>query len=184
MQEGALLHRRVHQAGTQTSAGGDKEITNLYLFSEALHLSGYADVVEEHAGMLVPVEYKRGRAGPWPGDEIQLCAQALCLEERRPEQPPIPYGYIYYAGSRQRVQVSFTEELRARTRRAIAQAFEVAALEAPPPPLTGKLVARCPRCSLYSVCLPDEVRLLHARRASSSDEQERKENTSANSVCD
>jgi CRISPR-associated exonuclease Cas4 len=164
MQEGKLLHRRVHQAGTQAIAEGVKETTNLYLFSEALRLSGYADVVEERAGLLVPVEYKRGRAGPWPGDQMQLCAQALCLEERQPEQLPIPYGYIYYAGSHQRVQVPLTEELRARTRNAIVQAFAVAALESPPPPLSGKLVSRCPACSVSSVCLPDEVRLLQAQR--------------------
>jgi CRISPR-associated exonuclease Cas4 len=133
MQEGTLLHRRVHQPGTHTTAEGDKEPTNQYLSSEALHLSGYADVVKDHAGMPVPVEYKRGRAGPWPGDEVQLCAQALCLEERQPEQLPIPYGSIYYAASHQRVQIPFTEALRARTRGAIARAFEVAALESSRP---------------------------------------------------
>ena len=162
--EGTLAHQRVHQAGTHATAAGEIETTRLYLYSEALHLTGFADVVEEQAGVLIPVEYKHGHQGNWPGEHIQLCAQALCLEERQPGKPPIAYGYIYYIGSRRRVKVPFTPQLRARTEAAIAQAFEVAALETPPPPLSGKLAARCPPCSLLPLCLPEEVRLLQARR--------------------
>jgi CRISPR-associated exonuclease Cas4 len=162
--EGQLAHQRVHQAGTHTTAEGEIETTRLYLYSEALHLSGFADVIEERAGVLIPVEYKHGHLGNWLNEHIQLCAQALCLEERQPGKPPIAYGYIYYIGSRRRVQVPFTPQLRARTKAAIAQAFKVAALETPPPPLSGKLAARCPPCSLLPLCLPEEVRLLQARR--------------------
>ena len=163
--EGTLAHRQVDQAGTHTTAEGDTQITRLYLSSEALHLTGFADVVEEHAGILIPVEYKRGQQGQWLNDHIQLCAQALCLEERRPGKPLIPHGYIYYVGSQRRVKVPFTQQLRAKTKAAVALALKVAALEAPPPPLTGKLVARCPNCSLLPVCLPDEVNLLRAKKA-------------------
>src|SRR5947209_12200902 len=118
--EGQLAHQRVHQAGTHTTAEGEIETTRLYLYSEALHLSGFADVVEERAGVLVPVEYKHGQLGQWLNDHIQLCAQALCLEERQPGKPLIPHGYIYYVSSRRRVQVTFTQQLRPRTRAAIA----------------------------------------------------------------
>src|SRR5229473_4746304 len=162
--EGQLAHQRVHQAGTHTTAEGEIETTRLYLFSEALHLSGFADVVEERAGMLIPVEYKHGHQGNWLNEHIQLCAQALCLEERQPGKPLIAYGYIYYVGSRRRVKVPFTPQLRARTKAAIAQAFQVAARETPPPPLTGKLAARCPPCSLLPLCLPEEVRLLRSKQ--------------------
>src|SRR6202023_1816438 len=127
--EGTLAHQRVHQAGTHTTAEGEMQTTQLYLSSETLRLSGFADVVEERSGVLVPVEYKRGQQGQWLNDHIQLCAQALCLEERQPGKPLIPYGYIYYVGSRRRVQVTFTQQLRAKTRAAIAQALKVAALE-------------------------------------------------------
>ncbi len=109
--EGQLAHRRVHQAGSHTTAEGEIETTRLYLSSEALHLTGFADI-----------------------------------------------------GSRRRVKVPFTPQLRARTKAAITQAFRVAALETPPPPLSGKLAARCPPCSLLPVCLPEEVRQLQARR--------------------
>ncbi len=162
--EGQLAHRRVHQAGSHTTAEGEIEITRLYLSSEALHLTGFADVIEERAGVLIPVEYKHGHQGNWLNEHIQLCAQALCLEERQPGKPPIAYGYIYYIGSRRRVKVPFTPQLRARTKAAITQAFRVAALETAPPPLSGKLAARCPPCSLLPVCLPEEVRQLQARR--------------------
>ncbi|HVB23788.1 MAG TPA: CRISPR-associated protein Cas4 [Ktedonobacteraceae bacterium] len=162
--EGTLAHERVHQAGTHAIAEGEMETTRLYLYSEALRLTGFADVVEERAGVLIPVEYKHGQQGNWLNDHIQLCAQALCLEERQPGKAPIAYGYIYYVGSRRRVKVPFTPQLRARTRAAITQALQVAALETPPPLLTGTLAARCPNCSLMPLCMPEEVRLLQAKK--------------------
>ncbi len=165
--EGALVHQRVHQAGTQTSAEGEVQTTRLYLYSETLHLSGFADVIEEQGGMLIPVEYKHGQQGKWLNDHVQLCAQALCLEERQPDKSPLPYGYIFYVGSRRRVRVDFTADLRARTQAAIAQAFQVAMFEKAPPPLVGKMAARCPKCSLLPLCLPDEVRLLRSKKGDS-----------------
>ena len=161
--EGALAHQRVHQAGTRM-AEGEMETTRLYLYSETLRLVGFADVVEERAGVLVPVEYKHGQQGQWLNDHIQLCAQALCLEERQPGKAPIAHGYIYYVGSRRRVRVDFTQQLRARTKAAIARALKVAALATPPPPLSGDLAARCPNCSLLPLCLPEEVRLLQSNK--------------------
>jgi CRISPR-associated exonuclease Cas4 len=110
------------------------------------------------------VEYKHGQQGTWLNDHIQLCAQALCLEERQPGKPLISYGYIYYVGSRRQVQVTFTQQLRARTRAAITEALRVAALESPPSPLEGKMAARCPNCSLLPLCLPEEVRLLQVKK--------------------
>jgi CRISPR-associated exonuclease Cas4 len=162
--EGTLVHQRANQPGRQTTAGGEIQTTRLYLYSETLHLSGFADVVEEQEDLLIPVEYKHGRQGDWLNDHIQLCAQAFCLEERQPGRPPLPYGYIFYVASRRRVQVNFTTELRTRTKAAIARAFQVAALEKAPPPLDGKLAARCPNCSLIPLCLPNEVKLLQSKK--------------------
>lgn len=162
--EGTLAHQHVDHAGTQTTAEGVVQMTRLYLASETLHLTGFADVVEERGGVLVPVEYKHGQQGHWLNDHVQLCAQALCLEERQPGKPPLAYGYIFALGSQQRVRVAFTPQLRARTREAIALAFEVAVQETPPAPLTGKLTTRCPNCSLLPLCLPEEVRLLQANQ--------------------
>ena len=164
MLEGILAHQQVHQPGTHKTAEGVIQITQLYLASEAFHLSGFADLVEERSGVLVPVEYKRGRHGQWEGDHIQLCAQALCLEERQPNRPPIPCGYIYAIGSQRRVKVTFTQQLRDRTRAAVTRALQIADLETPPPPLSGKMAARCANCSLLSICLPEEIRLLQSKK--------------------
>ncbi len=161
--EGTLAHREVDQPGTRTTATGAIQTTRLYLSSEALHLTGFADIIEEKAGLVYPVEYKHGQQGVWLNDHIQLCAQALCLEERLPGKAPIPHGYIYYIGSNRRVRVPFTPQLRAKTKATIVQALNVAARETPPPPLSGSLAARCPNCSLLPLCLPDEVRLLQER---------------------
>ncbi len=179
--EGTLAHERVHQAGSRKTGMEEIETTRLYLYSEALHVSGFADVIEERGGMFVPVEYKHGQVGEWINDHVQLCAQALCLEERlsdrqsntgrqvaagRPmaSSPYIPYGYIFYIGSRRRVKVHFTEQLRARTRETIALALKVATFKTPPPPLSGKFVERCPDCTLLPLCMPDEVRMLQSRK--------------------
>ncbi len=169
--EGSLAHQGVDQPGTQVTAEGVVQIRRLYLYSETLHLSGFTDIVEEHSGMLVPVEYKHGQQGPWLNDQIQLCAQALCLEERIAAQPSdtrhervVSYGYIFYLGSQRRVQVRFTAQLRTKTRAAIARALQVATLETPPPPLSGTMAARCPNCSLLPLCLPEEVHLLQSHK--------------------
>src|SRR5258708_9925989 len=194
--EGTLAHRRVHQEAWHTTNERELQTTRLYLYSERLRISGCADVVEEQRGMLIAVEYKhgaQGKYGGWFNDAVQLCAQALCLEERLESAPEqgrsqgsslqytgaaqsleresgqpgglhIPYGYIFYIGSRRRVQVTFTTELRERTLAAIARAFQVAMMETPPPPLSGEDTARCPGCSLPPLCLPDELTLLHSQK--------------------
>ncbi len=165
--KGRLVHQRVHQPGTHMTDEGEMQTTRLYLYSEIMHLSGFTDVVEEEEGALIPVEYKHGQQGNWLNDQIQLCAQALCLEERQPDKVPIPYGYIFYVSSRRRVKILFTPELRLKTQAAIALAFLVATLEKPPRPLTGKLTVRCTNCSMAPLCLPDEVKLLRSKKGSS-----------------
>lgn len=159
-----MARQRASQAAARLDAETGIETTRLYLYSETLHLSGYADVMKEHAGLLVPVEYKHDQHGEWPGDQIQLCARALCLEEMQPDKPRLLSGYIAYPGMRQHVKIPLDMALRARTREAIAQAFQIAARHAPPPPLSGSLRARCSTCSLFALCLPEEVQWLHARQ--------------------
>jgi len=165
--EGTLLHERTDEPGKHTTDDGTYQINRLYLYSERLHLSGFADIIEEQNGVFIPVEYKHGRQGRWLNDHIQLCAQALCLEERQPDKLPIPYGYIFYFGSRKRIQVFFTPELRASVYAAINLAVKVAMRDTPPPPLEGKIAARCRDCSLAPICLPDEVKLLRGREEGS-----------------
>ena len=110
--EGTLLHRRVNQAGTQTVGQDVMQTTRLYLYSEELRLSGFTDVIEEQGGLLIPVEYKHGQQGEWLNDAIQLCAQALCLEEMTGHE--VPRGAIYYHGPRRRKEVVCDAALRQR----------------------------------------------------------------------
>ena len=96
-----------------------------------------------------------GALGFWENDAIQLCAQALLVEES--QNFTIPSGIIYYAGSKARVDVPFDEVLRARTLEAIALIRDLAARDVPPEPLPAELRHRCFGCSLAPVCLPEET---------------------------
>ena len=118
------------------------------------------DLVETEGGRATPVDYKRG-APPdtpeqaWEPERVQLCAQALILEENG---YVCESGVLYFVAAKQRVVVPFDDALRARTRELLAAAREVAAHSVAPPPLVDS--PKCPRCSLVGVCLPDEVNLL------------------------
>jgi CRISPR-associated exonuclease Cas4 len=105
------------------------------------------------APSLLPVEYKRGRKGRWLNDRLQLCAQALCLEERTGQT--IARGEIFYWRSRRRVEVPFTSELRAQTEAAVARAFALLEAGQMPPPIEQR--AKCRECSVEGICLPREV---------------------------
>lgn len=153
--EGLYEHERVHTAGR--SQEGEKNIyRRVYVYSDRLQVSGFIDVLEEVQGQLIPVEHKHGRMGKWLNDHIQLCAQALCLEERTGR--PVPFGYLFYASSRRRERVDLTPELRARTEEAIVRARALLETGRIPPPEQPR--AKCRDCSLETVCLPREVRAL------------------------
>jgi len=159
--DGRYAHQRV-DTGERTHNEEGITLRRLYVWSERLHLHGYADVVEQDAtGTVRPVEYKRGRRGRWLGDQIQLCAQALCLEERLGQE--ISSGDLYYIASRQRHTVAFTADLRTATQEAIARAFALTRVAALPMPLRDE--RRCAPCSLRAFCLPDEVWALRTQAA-------------------
>ena len=161
--EGTMRHER-SDAGYTTTEGDVTTLRRVWVWSERLRLSGFADVVEEEAGHLTPVEYKKGKMGEWLNDHVQLCAQALCLEEMC--NCSISHGYIFYFGSARREEVPFTAELRQRTEEVTRQAFALLEQGKLPPPLVGKATKRgvlpsmhpkCRDCSLEPLCLPREV---------------------------
>jgi CRISPR-associated exonuclease Cas4 len=155
--EGTLRHQRAHEAGSQRE--GEQVVhRKVAVWSDRLRLTGYADLVEESDGVLVPVEYKRGKMGKWLNDHVQLCAQALCLEERTGQT--VTRGDIFYWRSRRRVEVEFTPQLRAQTEAAVRRAFDLLAAGAMPFP--EQPVAKCRDCSLEGVCLPREVKVLQS----------------------
>lgn len=155
--EGTFQHERAHEAGVERE-GEDITLRRVYVYSHRLRLTGFVDLLEEREGEWAPVEYKKGRMGRWTNDEVQLCAQALCLEEQM--GPPIRHGYVFYFGSRRRQEVVFTPELRRRTEASVARAFDLMREGQIPPPLPAKLQRKCRDCSLEPVCLPAEVQAL------------------------
>ncbi len=153
--EGLQEHERIDDPGRSHIEGG-VAYRHVYLYSERLRIAGFADVVEESNGILKPVEYKHGRMNRWLNDHVQLCAQALCLEERLGVE--VPAGAIFYHGNRRREHVPFTVELREATERTIEQVWEALRKGILPAPITQ--AAKCRDCSIREICLPEEVLLL------------------------
>lgn len=163
--EGRLLHERVHEAGGESR--GDLVVARgVRLRSLRLGLAGQADVVEFHrvaegepggtplAGREgrwrpFPVEYKRGRPKSHNADKIQLCAQALCLEEMLGVR--IEAGALFYGEPRRRQPVELDEALREQTERLAARMHTLFREGATPPPAAAR---GCERCSLKEHCLP------------------------------
>lgn len=124
----------------------------LPLYSEALGLTGRADVVEFNDGTPYPIEYKHGEQRRHEPGCVQLCAQALCLEEMM--DCDVSAGALYHTGSHRRQEVPFTEDLRTDTQRMIDAVRTQLREQRVPPPVNDD---RCPPCSLQTVCMPETV---------------------------
>lgn len=150
--EGRLLHGSVSEPGGRVREGLRVE-TDVWVRSERLRLVGKVDRVEtwwEAGGQRVrPVESKRARRKSLRADCIQLCAQALALEEMR--SVTIPEAELYYIKSRRRLAIAITTELRAATLEAAERFHELVRRQEVP---AARLDARCPSCSLRELCLP------------------------------
>ncbi len=146
---GTLLHDNVDRPGYET-ARGVTLLRALPLRSDRYGLSGQADIVEIHDGTYAPVEYKKGRRRRFDNDDVQLCAQALCLEEMFACE--VPVGYVFHAASKRRREVIFDWKLRAQTIEATDRVRELLSRGQTPP---AKLQPRCDGCSLRETCLPE-----------------------------
>jgi CRISPR-associated exonuclease Cas4 len=145
--EGRLLHERADLPGAQRRAEV-RTVRGMWLRSERLRLTGQADIVEFRPEPY-PVEYKRGKSKPNDCDTVQLCAQALCLEEML--QTTISRGAIFYGSPRRRLEVDFTPALRARTEALTASMHNLYRSRETPAAVPGPY---CRNCSLINVCLP------------------------------
>ncbi len=154
--EGTLLHERA-DSGEATRRGDLWQVRSVYLYSARYGLTGKADLIEEQSGEIYPVEYKKGRRGEWNNDQIQLCAQALALEDML--QRGIPRGFLYYAATGRRQEVPLTKDLRQETIETIGKVREL--LRNGHRPL-ATYMPKCKGCSLYRVCLPRETAMLRA----------------------
>ena len=150
--EGRLLHDKADR-GTTEVRGDTKVCTSLWLRSDALGLVGQADVVEFHRKGEVwipfPVEYKRGRKNADNRDRVQLCAQALCLEEML--GTPVPAGALFYGKTRRREQVALDADLRQQTATIVHEIRNMLKSCVTPPAIAD---ARCEHCSLNDACMP------------------------------
>lgn len=156
---GTLAHQRADTATLRTERGMRVE-RGLPIWSNRLGLLGRADVVEFHGQTPYPVEYKVGSQRNGQHEALQLCAQAICLEEMLATE--VPAGAIYYAATRTRREVNFSHDLHAEVERAtVAIRTLLQQTQLPPAPND----TRCPKCSLLESCLPSIVvrpRRLHS----------------------
>ena len=152
--QGRVLHERVDSGEPETRKGVRFERT-VHVSAEKLGISGVLDLVEvdTKTGRLKPVEYKRGKPKPDPMDEIQLCAQGLCLEEMTGQT--VNEGALWYMETRHRVSIVFSDDLRGQTLATIAAVRELLNSGQTPPPDYGK---RCKACSLVEICQPELLR--------------------------
>ena len=154
--EGRLMHERVHDEKRESRRDVRIEF-GVPLRSLRLGLIGKADVIEFHRRddgewIPYPVEYKRGKPKRDDCDKVQLCAQALCLEEML--NVHIYEGALFYGRTRHRLDVVFNDSLRKETEDMALKTRELIASGETPPPVYAK---RCEQCSLIEVCLPRTV---------------------------
>jgi len=160
--DGQLFHKKAHDAGF-TEKRGDLIITRgLHIKSASLGVSGICDVVEFHRSeqgislfsfegqwLPYPVEYKKGEPKENNADELQLCAQAMCLEEML--LCDIPDGSLFYGQNRRRTHVEFTNELREQVKSMLSEMHDLWKKGYTPKVKPNK---GCNACSLKEICVP------------------------------
>ena len=154
---GSFDHRRAHRAGESNAEGGLRTVRGLWVVSHTLRVAGVCDLVEFHpradgAEVPCPVEYKRGKRRRWDNDEVQLCAQAIALEEML--GVAIPAGAIFHVKSKRRREVPLSPQLRRDTVAAAERLHQLLAQTVAPAPVVHP---KCKQCSLYSLCLPELI---------------------------
>lgn len=160
--EGHFMHEKVHDEKFTELRGSVLLSRGMPVRSETLKITGECDMVELHRDekgisiqgrdgrwQVYPVEYKHGRPDERGADELQLCAQAMCLEEMLVTD--IPEGAIYYGKTRHRMTVELTEELRQQTRDSLKEMHQMFAREYTP---KAKWTKACKSCSLVEICQP------------------------------
>ncbi len=189
---GELMHKKAHEEGAFEKRGNLLIVRGLRISSRELGLSGQCDVVEFHrkdGGItlfgyeggwdIVPVEYKRGSPKENHADELQLCAQAVCLEEMF--QTVVPEGFLYYGEKRRRTPVVFSDGLRGDVAKLSGEMHDIFRRGYTP---RAKPSKQCAACSLENLCLPRLKKTMPVReyidRNVKSAEEEREKNECAN----
>lgn len=168
---GELMHRKAHDEGAFEKRGNILTVRGLRISSHELGVSGQCDVVEFHQAECgvtlygydgnwnpVPVEYKHGKPKENNADELQLCAQAICLEEMF--QTVIPEGYLFYGENKRRSHVDFTEGLREEVKNMTKEMHELFQRGHTP---NVKPTKQCKACSLENLCVPKLQKTMKVR---------------------
>lgn len=159
--EGHIFHERAH-SDEVTSRNDVYTVRNVALSSKLYGITGQSDIIEFHKGKLgcplptknglwqpLPIEYKKGEPKKDSCDEVQLCAQAFCLEEKY--ELRIQEGALFYGGLNRRITVVFDDQLRKLTEELILELHQLYEREMRPPAEYSK---KCDQCSLKDICLP------------------------------
>ncbi len=165
--DGSLMHEKAHENGSSESRGDLLIVRGLAVHSSSLGVSGQCDVVEFRRnpdGILLqnreglwqpfPVEYKRGKPKENNADSLQLCGQAMCLEEML--CCAIPEGALFYGETRRRLSVPFTQELRGQVQGLLTEMHDLFRKQYTPKVKPSK---SCNACSLKELCLPKLMRV-------------------------
>lgn len=161
--QGHILHEKAHDSQFTEKRGGLLVTRGLPVFSRELGVNGVCDVVEFHRSaegvplfgrtekyLPVPVEYKRGRPKEHNADELQLCCQAMCLEEML--LCHIDKGYLYYGEPKRRQEVLLSAELRSCVKSYLDEMHDYYKRGYTP---KGKPAKHCKACSMADICMPE-----------------------------
>ena len=148
---GRMAHKQVDEVESVTECGIRVERA-MPIWNRRLGLIGKADVVEFREDIPYPVEYKHGPRRQREHDDLQLCAQAMCLEEMTGQA--VPRGAIFHHKSRRRREVVFTPSLRTQVEEAVTAIRALLASKRLPPPVNDQ---RCEKCSLKEACMPQVI---------------------------
>lgn len=152
--EGQVLHQKAHD-GADESKAGVRITRSMSVRSLTLGISGQCDVVEFHQnGRVIPVEYKRGKPKSHRADEVQLCGQAMCLEEML--NIAIPSGCLFYGEKKRRTEIPFDNALRQLVAETAAALHTM--IHSRETPHAEYLARRCDACSLIDLCQPKAMR--------------------------
>ncbi len=148
---GRAAHEHVDEVGSEVQDGIRAERA-VPLWSWRLGLVGKSDVIEFHGEIPYPVEYKHGPRRQREHDDLQVCAQAICLEEMMGVS--VPRGAIFHHSSHRRREVVFDSALRAQVEETVSAIRQMLASKITPPPVND---ARCKHCSLLESCMPEVI---------------------------
>ena len=162
---GNAEHERVDSSGHAPTKDGVRTEYALPIWSDRIGLIGKCDAVEFWPdGTIFPVEYKHGKRRAWINDDLQLAAQAMCLEEMLGKR--VMEGAIYHASSRRRREVRITDALRRQVEDTVSAIRQILSAGRLPPVTTEE--RRCRECSMCEICQPEmrraDVKIAEARR--------------------